>query len=94
MHGIIVEVRVDVSREEEARRMLREMVVPRAKAHPGFAAGYWLRAVQGDMLRSIQVFESEDAAQSAAGRIRSEGPLPGAPVTLESVDVYEVLAQA
>ena len=55
MHGIIVEVRVDISREEEARKMLREMVVPRAKSHPGFAAGYWLRAVQGDVLRSLQV---------------------------------------
>lgn len=94
MHGIVIDVRVDSDREEEARRMLREMIVPRARAHPGFAAGYWLRALEGDVIRSVHLYDSEDAARAAAEVIGSEGPPPGAPVTLESISTYEVLAQA
>lgn len=48
MNGVIIHVQVDTNREEEARTMLREMVVPRARAHAGFVAGYWLRALDGD----------------------------------------------
>ncbi len=44
MHGVIVEVRVHSDREEQARKVLRDEVVPRAKALPGFAGGTWLRA--------------------------------------------------
>jgi hypothetical protein len=93
MHGVIIEVQVDASREEEARSMLHSMVVPRAKSHAGFTAGYWLRAVAGNVLRAVQIFESEGTARSAAAEI-SQGPPPGAPVTLVSVEVYEVLATA
>ncbi|MEA3213851.1 MAG: hypothetical protein QOJ19_7, partial [Acidimicrobiia bacterium] len=34
------------------------------------------------------------AANSAASQTRSEGPPPGAPVTLQAVDAYQVIAQA
>lgn len=74
--------------------MTREMIVPRAKLHAGFAVGYWLRATQGDVLRAVHIYDSEDAARAAAEAISSEGPPPGAPVTLESVETYEVLAHA
>jgi hypothetical protein len=94
MYGITIDVRVDTNREEEARKMLREMVVPGAKAHTGFKAGYWLRAIESDLLRAVQLYDSEESARAAAGQIQSEGPPPGAPVTLESVTTYEVLAQA
>lgn len=94
MHGIVIDVKVDSSREEEAQRMLREMIVPKAKAHAGFAAGYWLRALDEDVIRSVHLYDSEADARVAAEAIRSEGPPPGAPVTLESIDTYEVLAQA
>jgi hypothetical protein len=39
MYAIMVEVRVIPNREEEARRMLRDMIVSRAKAHVGISAG-------------------------------------------------------
>ncbi len=68
MYGITVDVRVDPKREEEARKMLREMVVPSAKARPGFAAGYWLRATEGDVLRAVQIYNSE---------MFEEVPIPG-----------------
>jgi hypothetical protein len=94
MHGVIVQVRIDPNGEEEAARMLREVVVPMAKALPDFASGTWLRALEGDGGRGVLLFESEEAARAAAEQIRSEGPPPGAPVTLEPVEAYEVLAQA
>jgi hypothetical protein len=93
MHGVVVEVRIAPDREEEARSMLRETIVPRARAHRGLSAGYWFRALHGDVLRAVQVFDTEANARATADRIRSEGPPPGAPVTLTSVEVYEVIAQ-
>ena len=94
MHGVIVEVRVHSDREEQARKVLRDEVVPRAKALPGFAGGTWLRALEGDAGISVLLFESEDAARGAAAEIRDQGPPPGAPVALEAVHAYEVLARA
>lgn len=43
MYAVIIEVRVNPSREQEARAMIRDVIVPRARAHRGFSAGYWLR---------------------------------------------------
>ncbi len=94
MHGVIVQVRIDSNREEEARSALTEVIVPRAKALAGFSSGTWLRALEGDGGRGVLLFESEEAARAAVEEIRSQGPPPGVPVTLESVDAYEVLAQA
>ncbi len=94
MHGVIVQVTIDPNREEEARQMLREIVVPRAKGLAGFAGGNWLRALQGDRGMSVLLFETEQAARAAAEAIRSEGPPPGAPTTMQAVDAYEVVAEA
>lgn len=93
MYGVIIEVRVDLTREEEARKMVDNMVIPRAKTHPGIAAGYWLREINGDMLRSLQLYDTEINAQVVAKRIQSEGPPPEAPVTLNAVNIYEVIGQ-
>ena len=94
MYGVIIEVRVNPSREQEARNMVRDMIAPRARMHRGFSTGYWLLALQGDVLRSVQIFDTEANALATAERIRSEGPPPGAPVTQTSVDTYEVISDA
>jgi len=94
MHGVMVQVKVEEGREDEARTLLREVVVPTAKQLDGFAGGTWLRALQGGAGRSVLLFESEDAARAAVDQIRAQGPPQGAPVTMESVEAYEVLAQA
>ena len=93
MYGIIIDVSVEPNREEEAREMLNNMVIPRAKTHPGIAAGYWLRELGGDTLRSVQLYDTEKNALETAERIRSGGPPPGAPVKLISVKTYEVIAR-
>ena len=94
MYGIVIDVNVDTNREEEeARNMLNNMVVPRAKTHQGIVAGYWLRDMDGEIPRTIQVYDTEANARITADRIRSQGPPPGGPVTLVSVSIYEVIAQ-
>jgi hypothetical protein len=94
--GIIIDVTVDPQREDEARRMLHERIVPKAQAHTGFVAGYWLRALDGDTLRSMHLFDSRENALGAASEIESQGPQLGAQVgvTLQSVETYELVAQA
>lgn len=71
MHGVIVQVRIDSSREEEARSTLHDVVVPRARALAGFSSGTWLRALDGDAGRGVLLFESEETARP---RSRRSGP--------------------
>jgi hypothetical protein len=94
MHAVMIQVKVDGSREQEARQLLQDVVVPTAKALAGFAGGTWCRALEGDAGRSVLLFDSEENAKAAAEEIRSQGPPAGAPVTMEAVDAYEVVAQA
>jgi hypothetical protein len=94
MFGVIIEVEVDPNRDDEAREMVHDFVVPKAKALPGFQGGYWLRALEGDSIREVFTFDTEDNARAVAALVRSEGPPPGAAVTLHSVGAYELIAQA
>jgi hypothetical protein len=94
MFGVIIEVRFDPKREDEARRMVHDFVVPKAKTLPGFQSGHWLRALDGDVIREVFTFDTEDNARATASLVRAEGPPPGAPVTLDSVGAYELIAEA
>ena len=87
MHAVVV--RVSITEEEAALAALRDQVVPQVSQAPGFVAGYWTRKEGGGL--SMIVFESEDAAQAASERI--PGTVPEG-VTLESVEVREVVANA
>jgi hypothetical protein len=61
---------------------------------PGFVAGYWTRAAEGENGLAMILFESEQAARAAAERIESE-PMPNPDaVTRESVEVREVVEHA
>jgi Antibiotic biosynthesis monooxygenase len=93
MHAVIGQVKIDQSREDEARKTLQEVVVPTAKAMAGFVAGTWCRALQDDRGISVLLFESEQAARAAAEQMR-QGPPPGTPATFVSADVFEVVAEA
>jgi hypothetical protein len=89
MHAVLTSV--TIKDRGTAENYLREQVVPNAKQAPGFVAGYWVRD-EGEGRGTI-VFESEDAAQAAAERIRERiAENPG--VTLNSVTVGEVVANA
>jgi hypothetical protein len=84
---------VTVNDDERGRKMLAEEVVPRASAAPGFVAGYWTRSADDNSGLSMVVFESEDGANMAKQMIE-QGPPDPAAVTLEGVEVREVIAHA
>ena len=88
MHAVVVTVTIDDM--DAAAEELREQVVPMVSAAPGFIAGYWV-AVSGDKGASIVVFDSEASAQALAANVT---PPPGSAVTLESVEVGEVMGHA
>jgi hypothetical protein len=87
MHAVVV--KVNVSDPDASLNVLREQVVPRVKQAPGFVTGYWTR--EGSSGLSMVVFDSQSDAQGAADMVPSLIP-DG--VTLESVDVREVVAHA
>ena len=73
--------------DQRRRSGTEELDVSRA---PGFVSGVWVR-LDGNKGRSIVVFESEEAANAAAGQLRA---MARAGVTLDSVSVGEVVARA
>lgn len=87
MHAVVVNV--TINDPEAAAAELRDRVVPQVSGAPGFVAGYWV-GLDGGRGTSVVVFESEDAARSAAAQAQS----PGDFVTFESVEVGEVVANA
>jgi hypothetical protein len=93
MYGVIVEVKPDPSAKREARAIIRDVVLPRAKQLPGFASGSWLQALDDDRGTAVLLFESEEDARAAAERIRSQVPLAGGRVDVENINTYEVLYQ-
>lgn len=90
MHAVVVNV--TIKDPEPAVGFLREQVVPQVAQAPGLVNAYWTRSDEGKGLSMI-VFESEEAAKAMAERISSgpDGPPPDA-VTLDSVEVREVVA--
>ena len=92
MHAVVGQVKIDTSREDEARKLLQEFAVPSAKALEGFQGGTWARATDADSGHSMLLFDTLEHARAAADTIAA-GPPTGAPATVVSVTVCEVTAQ-
>jgi hypothetical protein len=87
MHAVVLNVTVTDS--DAAPAALRDQVVPQVSRTPGFVAGYWV-GLDGGRGTAVVVFESEDAARSAA----AEAQPPGDFMSFDSVEVGEVVANA
>jgi hypothetical protein len=87
MHAVVLNV--TVTDADAAVAALRDQVVPQVSGTPGFVAGYWVR-LDGGRGTAVVVFESEDAARSAA----AEAQPPGDLMTFDSIEVGEVVANA
>jgi hypothetical protein len=85
MHAVVLNV--TVNDEDAVRGALRDQVVQQVSGTPGFVAGYWVGLDEGRGTAVI-VFESEDAARSAA----AEAQPPGDFMSFDSVEVGEVVA--
>ncbi len=90
MHAVVV--KVTISDREAAQQRLDQEVVPQVSQAPGFHAGYWTWKDNTGL--SMVIVDSEEAANQAAARVRDMvGSMEGA-VTLEDVEVREVVAHA
>jgi len=90
MFATRVSVRLAEGMQEQAREGLRDEVLPRVKAAPGFVAGYWF-APDGDRGSSVVFWDTKEAADAMAAQLQP-GAHPAPPVTVEQVDVVEVIA--
>lgn len=89
MYAVVV--RVKINDLGPARELLASQVVPQVSAAPGFQAGYWTSDEAQSNGLSMVVFDSEAHARAAADRVRA---MVRDAVTVESVDVREVVASA
>jgi hypothetical protein len=87
MHAVLVSV--TINDREASEKQVRGDVVPQVQQAPGHVAGYWTRKDNKGV--SMVVFETEDVAKAMAERVPTM--VPDA-VTLESVEVREVVAQS
>ena len=88
MHALFVTA--TIPDYEKARKELHEEGIPMVSQAPGFVAGYWLRP-QDTRGNSVIVFESEDAARTAADWLKQSPPRE---VSIESIEVREVAGHA
>jgi hypothetical protein len=93
MHGFITRVNIDPARADEARELLQGFTIPTAKSQSGFVRGVWLRSDDGSNGCGVVVFDTQEHAQAAADLAR-QGPPPGSPVTMRSIEVFEVVGEA
>ena len=87
MHAVVLNV--TVTDADAATAAVRDQVVPQVSGTAGFVTGYWIRLDRGRGT-AVVVFESQDAARSAA----AEAQPPGDLIAFDSVEVGEVVANA
>ena len=94
MHALVV--RVTIHNADRTREVLNSEVVPQVSGAPGFKTGYWTWSSGGGELNglSMVIYDSEDNARSAGDRLREIGAAAPDSVTVESVEVREVVASA
>ena len=93
MHAVVAKVKIG-SDLETAQQNLRDHVIPRVSQAPGFVAGYWTRSDDGRDGMSMIVFDSEEGARRAAQMIQGPEAMRPETVTLESVEVRDVVGSA
>ena len=94
MYALVV--RVKIHNAARTREVLTGQVVPQVSGVPGFEAGYWTWSTGGGDLDglSLIVFDSEENARAAGERISAIANAATDDVTLEGVEVREVVASA
>jgi hypothetical protein len=89
MHAVVVRESGEPMMISDSSEHVEANVVPRVREAPGIVSAYWMEDGEGHTL-NVLVFESEETAASALGRIRT-APRPDS-MRLESADLFRVLA--
>jgi hypothetical protein len=94
MHALVV--RVTIHNADRTREVLNNQVVPQVAGAPGFKTGYWTWSSGGGELNGLSmiIFDSEEDARAAGDRVRAIADDARDDVTLDGVEVREVIASA
>jgi len=94
MHALLV--RVTIHNADRTREVLQSQVVPQVSGAPGFKTGYWTWSTGGGALNglSLIIFESEENARAAGDQVSAIAADASDDVTVDSVEVREVVASA
>jgi hypothetical protein len=87
MHAVVINV--TFTDFPAAKGELSELV-PRVSSAPGFVAGYWI-ALSEEKGTSTVVFDSEESAKGLLATMQGAPPMT---VTIDSVELGEVIANA
>ena len=87
-HAVVMQVNL-VGDPVEGMKMLDEVVIPQAKAQPGFQRGTWMH---NDTMTGtgVMVFDSENHASAAMEALQ---PPPGGPTVINCA-VFEIAREA
>lgn len=83
-HAVVMQVNL-MDDAVEGMKLLDEMIIPHAKAQPGFQRGTWMHN-EARTGTGVMVF---DTADNAAAAMRALQPPPGGP-TVINCDVFEI----
>jgi hypothetical protein len=94
MHALVV--RVKIHNADRTREVLNNQVVPQVSGAPGFKTGYWTWSSGGGELNGLSmiIFDSEEDARAAGDRVSAIAADARDDVTLDGVEVREVVASA
>jgi hypothetical protein len=94
MHALVV--RVTIHNADRTRELLNSQVVPQVSGAPGFKTGYWTWSTGGGELNGLSmiIFDSEENARAVGDRISAIAADARDDVTLDGVEVREVVASA
>jgi hypothetical protein len=94
MHALVV--RVTIHNADRTREVLNGQVVPQVSGAPGFKTGYWTWSTGDGELNGLSMimFDAEENARAAGDRIKAIANDAPDDVTLDGVEVREVVASA
>jgi hypothetical protein len=94
MHALVT--RVTIHNLDRTREVLNNQVVPGVSGAPGFETGYWTWSTDDGEMNGLAmiIFDSEENARAAGDRISAVAAGNTDDVTLDSVEVREVVASA
>ena len=96
MFARVTTVQGPPERLDEGARMIQERIIPAARQQRGFRGGYWLADRQTGKAIGVVLWEDEEAvraSEAAMEQSRSQAT-QAVGATVQSVEVYEVIAQA
>src|SRR5436189_1118986 len=94
MHALVV--RVTIHNADRTREVLNSQVVPQVSGAPGFTTGYWTWSTGGGELNGLSmiIFDSEENARAAGDRVSAIAADAPDDVTLDGVEIREVVVVA